>query len=289
MGMPEPIAKTVLVDCHAHIYPPELAKKALAFRERRKPEDSSYDGNTGLNGTAEAYDAWLEREGFAYGVILPLAMKPQQVHKLNDYSEKVAKRFPRFLPFGAIHPDLDTLMTTLKDLKSRGFFGVKIHPFFQKGSTKSPFFEPRWLRLFEACCETGLVVLTCTVFYDEIAQKSSKAANELARLPQTFPGLKIIAAHLGAIYNWGAIHEELLGSDVFLDLSYALGFLSEEEVLKILRKHGNEKVLFGTDAPYGSAERNLERFLKLPLSNQERENIGGLNTLKLLGKEEGFR
>lgn len=285
MGMPEPNMKTPLVDCHAHVYPPELAKKALAFREQRRLEGESYDdGDTSLDGTAEAYDAWLERERFAYGVILPLAMKPHQVHKLNDFTEKVAKRFPRLLPFGAIHPGLDDLKEVLKDIKARGFLGVKIHPFFQKGSTRSPFFEPSWLRLFEACCEIGLAVLTCTVFYDEIAERSTKAANDLARLPQAFPGLKLIAAHLGAIYNWGAIHEELVGSDVYLDLSYAFGFLSEAEVLKIILKHGNEKVLFGTDTPYGSAERNLERFSKLPISSQERANIGGLNTLRLLGK-----
>jgi L-asparaginase/Glu-tRNA(Gln) amidotransferase subunit D len=43
------------------------------------------------------------------------------------------------------------------------------------------------------------------------------------------------------------------------------------------------------DTPYGSAERNLERFFKLPISSQERANIGGLNTLTLLGKQEGLR
>lgn len=289
MGMPEPGGLTPLVDCHAHVYPPELAKKALAFREQRKLEGSSYyDGDTNLDGTAEAYDAWLEREGFAFGVILPLAMKPHQAHKLNDFTEKATKRFPRLLPFGAIHPDIDDLKATLENLKTRGFLGVKIHPFFQKGATMSPFFEPSWLRLFEACCDMGLVVLTCTVFYDEIVQKSTRAANDLARLPKVFSGIKIIAAHLGAIYNWGAIHEELVGSDVYLDLSYALGFLSDEEVLKIILKHGNKKVLFGTDAPYGSAEQNLERFLRLPISSQERANIGGLNTLTLLGKQEGL-
>ena len=283
--MLKPNTKTPLVDCHAHVYPSELAKKAIAFREQRRLEgESLYDGDTDLDGTAEAYDAWLEREGFAFGVVLPLAMKPHQVDKLNDFTEKVTKRFPRLLPFGAIHPDLDDLKATLENLKTRGFLGVKIHPFFQKGATRSPFFEPSWLRLFEACCGLGLVVLTCTVFYDEIVQKSSRAANDLARLPKVFSGLKIIAAHLGAIYNWGAIHEELLGSEVYLDLSYALGFLSEEEVLKIILKHGNEKVLFGTDTPYGSAERNLGRFLRLPISSQERANIGGLNTLTLLGK-----
>ena len=290
MGMPEPGGLTPLVDCHAHVYPPELAKKALAFREQRRLEgESTYDGATDLDGTAEAYDAWLEREGFAYGVILPLAMKPQQAHKLNDFTEKATKRFSRLLPFGAIHPDIDDLKGTLTGLKARGFLGVKIHPFFQKGATRSPFFETIWLRLFEACCELDLVVLTCTVFYDEIVQQSPRAANDLARLPQAFPGLKLIAAHLGAIYNWGAIHEELLGSNVYLDLSYALGFLSDEEVLRIIFKHGNKKVLFGTDTPYGSAERNLERFFKLPISSQERANIGGLNTLTLLGKQEGLR
>jgi hypothetical protein len=291
MEMPESGGLTPLVDCHAHVYPPELARKALGFREQRKilEGESRYDGDTALDGTPEGYVAWLEREGFAFGVVLPLAMKPHQVHKLNDFTERVTKRFPRLLPFGAIHPDLDDLKATLEDLKARGFLGVKIHPFFQKGATMSPFFEPSWLRLFEACRDLGLVVLTCTVFHDEIVQKSTRAANDLARLPKVFSGLKIIAAHLGAIYNWGAIHEELLGSDVYLDLSYALGFLSDEEVLEIILKHGNEKVLFGTDTPYGSAERNLERFLRLPISSQERANIGGLNTLTLLGKQEGLR
>lgn len=281
--------KTPLVDIHAHVYPSELAKKAIAFREQRRLEgESFYDGDTALDGTAEAYDAWLEREGFAFGVVLPLAMKPHQVDKLNDFTEKITKRFPRLLPFGAIHPDLNDIEGVLGDIKARGFLGVKIHPFFQKGATKSPFFELCWLRLFRACAEIGLIVLTCTVFYDDIAERSPRSANDLARLPQEIPGLKLIAAHLGAIYNWGTIFEGLLGSEVYLDLSYALGFLESERILEIIQRHGEDRVLFGTDTPYGSAENNLERFKRLPLSRISRAKIGGMNAYELLRLDRGL-
>lgn len=286
MVMLKETTKTPMVDIHAHVYPPELAKKAIAFREgRRKEGHAYYDGVTSLDGTAEGYVAWLEKEGIAHGVVLPLAMKPHQVAKLNDFTEKTVRRFPRLLPFGAIHPDLNGIERVLEDLKARGFLGVKIHPYFQKGATRSPFFEPCWLRLFEACSGLGLIVLTCTVFYDEIAEQSPKSAQELARLSQTLPKLKLIAAHLGAIYNWGAIFKGLLGSNVYLDLSYALGFLEQGTVLEIIQKHGDDKVLFGTDTPYGSAECNLKRFMRLPLSSTSRAHIGGMNAYKLLGIE----
>ena len=86
---------------------------------------------------------------------------------------------------------------------------------------------------------------------------------------------------------------------VYLDTSFALGaltpngdgyyradelpLLSDEAFVRLVRVFGAERVLFGTDSPWGGQAEGLTRFRKLPLTEAEKGAILGGNAERLLG------
>ena len=52
--------------------------------------------------------------------------------------------------------------------------------------------------------------------------------------------------------------------------------------MQMIKKHGVEKFLFGTDYPMWNHKEEFERFSKLPLSEEEKQMILYKNAAKLL-------
>ena len=53
--------------------------------------------------------------------------------------------------------------------------------------------------------------------------------------------------------------------------------------MRILKLHGANKLLFGTDAPWNPADREINSIRSLPISQEEQEAIFHGNARKLLG------
>lgn len=51
----------------------------------------------------------------------------------------------------------------------------------------------------------------------------------------------------------------------------------------MVRNHGADRILFGTDAPWQTPARVLDAFLRLPFSEAERRPILWDNAARLLG------
>ncbi|MBO7612472.1 MAG: amidohydrolase family protein, partial [Treponema sp.] len=77
--------------------------------------------------------------------------------------------------------------------------------------------------------------------------------------------------------------EYLAGKRVWFDTSSSLWKLPLDEAKKIMKKHGIEKMLFGSDFPMWDHEEELEKFNRLDLTGEEREAILYKNAEKLLG------
>ena len=74
----------------------------------------------------------------------------------------------------------------------------------------------------------------------------------------------------------------LVGQDVYFDTSSTLEWLALDKANEMIRKHGVEKFLFASDFPMWDHEEELERFMKLDLTNEEREMIFHKNAERLL-------
>ena len=64
--------------------------------------------------------------------------------------------------------------------------------------------------------------------------------------------------------------------------------LAPEEAVYMAREHGMERMMFGTDYPMWLPEEEMERFLELDMTEDERDMVLYRNAEKLLLKKEGM-
>jgi predicted TIM-barrel fold metal-dependent hydrolase len=119
---------------------------------------------------------------------------------------------------------------------------------------------------------------------DERGDASSPA--RLLNVINAFPTLTIIAPHLGGYTKWDEAMETIIGRDIYIDTSSALAFMPPEKAAAIIRAHGIDKVLFGSDYPMWLHRDELERFFALGFTDDENEKILYSNAAKLLGVKE---
>ena len=94
---------------------------------------------------------------------------------------------------------------------------------------------------------------------------------------------KLILAHYGGYGQWDMVEEYLVGEKVFFDTAFLVDRIEEEQFVRIVKNHGADKILFGSDCPWTSQKDSVEFIKKLPISDKEKEQILGLNAKNLLG------
>ncbi|MCP4133624.1 MAG: amidohydrolase family protein [bacterium] len=149
------------------------------------------------------------------------------------------------------------------------FKGVKMHQCWEKFSVDSDFFrsvagwaESKGLPLF-------------------FHPWSNAEVKKLINYKKQHKDLTLIVAHLFGLELF--IEEDYKDNKLFFDIS-SLQFTSNYRVLKAIEFYGADKVLLGTDTPYGknNLQKNVDRINKLEINNEDKELILGENMKKLL-------
>ena len=145
------------------------------------------------------------------------------------------------------------------------------------------FDEERLFPVWEKCEKLGLFVVTHAgwdAMYDPPYHSDPES---LAKFHRRFPGLRLVLAHLGGMAMWDAVEKYLAGMEVYLDLAMvAREYITPEQLTRIIRAHGAEKILFGTDSPWYDQKKQLDFIRSLPLSSEEQERIFYRNAAELL-------
>ncbi len=261
----------MIIDAHAHIFPDKIAEKAAA-------------GISGFYGGMKVrYDGRLStllREGGDAGVdkfiVQSVATVPTQVRAINDFISESVKQFPdKLIGFGALHPDYPDIKGEVERIISLGLKGVKLHSDFQQFNIDDEFA----FQIYEAC-EGRLPIL----FHVGDNRYDFSSPARLLRVVKRFPRLIVIGAHLAGWSEWDKGAELFEHSGIYTDCSSSLYAMSPEHAAELIRKLGVDHVMWGTDYPMWDAAEELERFNKLPLTENEREMILGGNALRLLGE-----
>ena len=109
-------------------------------------------------------------------------------------------------------------------------------------------------------------------------------AEDVRRVVQKFPKLTVIGAHFAGWSLWDRAVAVLEGTSIYTDCSSSLYALSPEHAAELIAKFGADRVLWGTDYPMWSSKEELERFDKIPISEEEKSLILYKNALRLLGE-----
>ena len=94
---------------------------------------------------------------------------------------------------------------------------------------------------------------------------------------------RIILAHMGGFDQWDAVEKYLVGRKVWFDTAYTLGSISQEQFRRIVRNHGADRILFGTDSPWSGQKESIELLSEMKLTENEMESIFWRNSAGLLG------
>ncbi|HHW32394.1 MAG TPA: amidohydrolase [Clostridiaceae bacterium] len=256
-----------IMDAHVHIYPDKIADKAV-------DAISKYYGIT-MQGSGTISDL-LEKgtkAGISRYLVHSTATKPEQVKPINDFISLLISQYDCFTGFGTLHPDMENIEEEIDRMISMGIKGIKMHPEFQEFYLD----EDRMIPLYKAV-EGRLPLLV----HMGDKNKNSSSPARLAKIIDQFPKLQVIAAHLGGYSMWDESLEFLAGKNLYMDTSSSLMILDSTTAEKIIRTHGIDKIVFGSDYPMWSFEEEIDRFLKLKLTETERKMIFWDNINNLL-------
>lgn len=249
-----------IIDFHTHIYPDAIASKA-ADNVR-----AFYDGigNPAIDGRASTLLERADLAGTAQMVILPVATRPDRTRHINEFIIREAAVQDRFYGFGTVHAAMDGLMDEVDFIQKNGLRGIKIHPDYQIFGID----DPRMFPVYEQI--QG--VLPMVFHMGDLRYEYSHPAR-LRHVLDLFPKLQAVAAHFGGYQMREIAKEVLTDTNCLFDTSSSLMFMEPGEAETYIRHYGAERFLYGTDYPMWDPAVEIERFLKLDLTDDEKEQI----------------
>jgi predicted TIM-barrel fold metal-dependent hydrolase len=230
------------------------------------------------------------------------------IREMNEWGCGIGRQYARLLPFIGMSDDLESASAMAEEIAlraSQGAKGVKMHPGQFSCFPDDEVFWP----MYEKCQELGLPVLSDSgpwphshlmMMYPnplgfklhEPNQNYAEPKN-FARVLEAFPKLTLIMAHLGSA--WWDERVELAQQYPNLVFDTSQGFaapdqipvvahrsLAEEDAVRIFRKIGVERIMFGSDFPGIAPQPQLEQILRLPLTDAEKRMILAENARRIL-------
>lgn len=259
----------MIIDAHAHIFPDKIAAKAA------EGIGSFYGIKITFDGTVSSLLDINSKAGVDMALVQSVATVPEQVHNINNFISEQVKLHPdKLVGFGALHPDFPDIEAETDRIISLGLKGIKLHPDFQRFDLD----DPKAFPIYEAA-EGRLPIL----FHVGDSRYDYSAPQRLFNVMKRFPKLTVIGAHLAGWTKWDEAADIFAGSGIYADCSSSLYALEPEHAAELIRNIGTKRVMFGTDYPMWSADEELERFRRLPLTQEEQEDILYLNAARLLG------
>ena len=263
-----------IIDSHCHIYPDKIAEKASASTSDFYKMPSLFDGKI---------STLLERgvaAGIEHFIVQSVATSPTQVSGINHFIAKaVAESNGCFTGLGTLHPDSENIEADIEEIISLGLKGVKLHPDIQRVAID----DARMANIYELCAER-LPILMHTGDHRFDFSNPNRMLPELLK----YPNLTVVGAHFGGWSVWDEAVEKLSKFENFyVDCSSSLYAMTAEKAKELIKAYGVDRVLFGTDYPMWDIETEIDRFMKIELTEEEREAILYNNAARLFLNDFG--
>jgi predicted TIM-barrel fold metal-dependent hydrolase len=232
------------------------------------------------------------------GVFGALMLPTSDVNKLartNRECIQMAAGIPDLYTAGTLHPDYDDIDAELQFLNRASVRVIKLCSFSQKFSLDNPkthrMFEriQAFNRMTEFPFAVVLDTLTLAARYFGSDPGHTTTPRLLMDLVERFPGIKFIGAHMGGLgANFEDLERELRPMpNLYLDTSNAAHTLTEDQFVRMLRRHGSGHLLFGTDWPWFLHQREIflidSRMVAAGFTVSEKQAVFSGNIEKMLG------
>lgn len=262
----------MIIDFHVHAFPDALAAKALPLLSK-----CSGGVKPNYDATISGLESYLAKNNVDYAVVLNIATNPHQERKVNDFAISLLEK-KNIIPFGSVHPDSPNALSELERLAKAGIRGIKLHPDYQH------FFvdDEKMFPIYKKIAELGFI----TVFHAGVDIGYPKPVHctpeRLLRVLDLFDDAPVVAAHFGGWLLWDSVLEDLCGTKVYLDTAFSSGKMPPDYAKELIKAHGADKVLLGSDMPWSDTLDEVRFVQSLDLSAEDEEKILSNNAKRLL-------
>ena len=268
----------MIIDFHTHIFPDKIAKKTIDYLAAKSNNPPFSDGSV------DGLLSEMERGGVDISVALPVVTNPAQFDSVNRFAADINNRFDnaqkRIISFAGIHPECDNIEQKMKYISECGFKGVKIHPDYQNTYIT----DDAYIKIFECAKALDLIVITHSGVDGGYRDCPVKCTPEMVKkVISRVPDVKLVLAHYGANEMFDDVFDMLCGENVYFDTAYVLRYVGKENFLKILKKHGADRILFATDSPWSGMREDIDIIRSFGLDKETEQKIFCDNTKTLLG------
>ena len=268
----------MIIDFHTHVFPDKIAKKTIAYLSEKGGIPPFSDGS--VAGLLRR----MEETGVDLSINLPVLTSPSQFDSVNRFAAEINASFAtkdrRVLSFAGIHPLCENLEEKMHWIKEQGFLGVKIHPDYQDTFID----DEKYLRIIRSAKDKDLIVVTHSGVDDGYPEGPVHCTPErVLNVIRKIGHKKLVLAHYGANRMADQVFELLAGEDVYFDTAYLLRFIQKEDFLRIIKKHGDDRVLFASDSPWSDIQNDVSILRSYELNPSTEQKIFSENAKTLLG------
>lgn len=276
----------IIVDGHVHTFSSEeVSSKILESFNRVYNIEFENPGT----GTIDDVLKNMENEGIDYTVMANFA--PAKIlHTNNRWTLEESRKHPNLIPLVSFHPDMEVCFKSLlNEYILDGAKGIKLHPMAQG-------FDPKDRRLkgmYEFCNDIAFpIVFHCgRVANARINQFSD--VETLEPLIERYENIPFILTHMADGRRKDVLRLSKSYKNVYFDTSIVIsGYPPIRETNKpswledsipegVISEIGADRLVFGSDYPWGSPAWDLKRFMGMKLNDEQKRIILGENAIKL--------
>jgi len=279
---------TMIIDCHTHIFPPQIKEKRHQYIDGDGCFASLYSNPDARLITAEELIASMDKNSIDVSVAVNIGWTTQELCvETNDYILESIARYPRrLIGFCAIQPRAgDAAIDEIKRCAQAGARGIgELRPDTQ-------LFDPGDTELLDPVVKTmskhKLVLLThaSEPVGHQYPGKGVITPDMLYPLITGYPELPIICAHWGGGLPFYALMPEVKKAlrNVFFDTAASPYLYAPQVYNQVIQLVGADKVLFGSDYPLLPPSRLLDEIWALDLPEETKNLILSGNARRLLG------
>jgi predicted TIM-barrel fold metal-dependent hydrolase len=191
--------------------------------------------------------------------------------------ESISSATGRIIGFQRVNPHLQdhALKSIEEGVKKRGFKGIKFHPrneAFAINSVELVF------PIAELVSKLKVPILIHTGEPDTYDFAQPTLVGDLA---DSFPDLTLIIGHMGKRLYEDAICVARWFENIILETS----FRSHRDIARAVRRVGADRVVYGSDMPFGIPEIEMMKVRMCDISHEEKDLVLGENMARILGLE----
>ena len=263
----------MIIDFHTHIFPDELAPRAMYQLSASINYIYTPVSDGTVSGLLQNMDDW----GVDLSVVQPVVTNESQMRKVNEWVAGI--RSERLVCFGSIYPLAEDYKSAIDFVAALGLKGLKFHPEYQDFIVD----DRRMLRIYDYALSKGLILLFHAGYDPAFSPPYRSSPQQFAHIEEEMRGGVLIAAHLGGHDQWDDVESCLAGRNIYLDTSMGFEYFPHDQFVRIVRRHGADKILFASDAPWSNAQTEKEQLMALAIPDEEKDMILGGNAKRLLG------